>query len=181
MLVMVHKYKFRLAVGSLSSPSSRYIRINGLSAEENAYELIDDVTKQWRRELIINCFSHFEPQQIVNIPLYWRLREDRLIWHWERNGKYSVKSAFRILQEDNNRNTLESSCPTSKPLWKAIWKVVAPNCVKNFLWRVEKDILPTRGRLERKGLRIDTICLICCSEKETPNHLFMHCQLSQFL
>jgi len=30
--------------------------------------------------------------------------------------------------------------------------------VRNFLWRLAKLILPTRGRLEKKGVTLETIC-----------------------
>ncbi|XP_039683130.1 uncharacterized protein [Medicago truncatula] len=55
----------------------------------------------------------------------------------------------------------------------------APPSVQNFLWRLAKDILPTRSRLRRKGVLNDTICPLCFEEEETPEHLFMCCRFSQ--
>jgi hypothetical protein len=51
--------------------------------------------------------------------------------------------------------------------------------VRNFLWRLAKLILPTTGRLEKKGVSFDTIFLLCFSEKESHDHLFILCSLVQ--
>lgn len=60
-----------------------------LPVDAKVYELIDPATKQWRRDVVFSNFSTFEAQQILNIPLSWRLPQDKLIWHWERDGNYS--------------------------------------------------------------------------------------------
>lgn len=55
-----------------------------LSSEALVSELIDAQSRQWNREIIFSCFSHYEAQQIINIPISNRLPEDKLIWHWKR-------------------------------------------------------------------------------------------------
>jgi hypothetical protein len=53
-------------------------------------ELIDIDLKKWKRELVLSSFNEFEANQILNIPLSWRLPDDKKVWSWERNGNYSV-------------------------------------------------------------------------------------------
>lgn len=60
-----------------------------------------------------------------------------------------------------------------------LWKAPIPNKIKNFMWRLAKNILPTRHNLQRKGIVLDTSCPLCHSEAETVEHLFMNCNLSK--
>jgi ribonuclease HI len=143
--------------------------------------LIDTDLKMWKKDVIINTFNEYEAQQILNIPLSWRLPKDMLIWHWEKHGHYSVRSAYHVLKEEGNNGIPETSNTRGKELWKPIWSVKAPNCVRNFLWRLAKFILPTRERLERKGMKIDPQCPLCCAAKESHEHLSMFCPVTQLL
>lgn len=151
------------------------------SLGENAMvcELIDADTKSWDRMKVLDNFVNQEAQQILDIPLSWRLPDDKLMWHWEKDGQYSVRSAYHNLKSLNDQNNPESSVTSDQGLWKAIWKLKVPNCVRNFLWRLAKLILLTRGRLEKKSISLDTICPLCYSEKESREHLFMLCPLVQ--
>lgn len=47
------------------------------------------------------------------------------------------------------------------------------------MWRLAKNILPTRSNLQRKGIALDTSCPSCHSETETAEHLFMNCNISK--
>lgn len=51
-------------------------------------DLIDGDLGQWKRDLIYFSFEQEEITQIVNIPLYLRGIEDKMIWHHEKNGDY---------------------------------------------------------------------------------------------
>ncbi|KAK2436873.1 beta-amylase 3, chloroplastic [Trifolium repens] len=114
--------------------------------------------------LIRDIFSYFEAQQIINLPLSWRLPIDRRIWHWERDGNFSVKSAHHMIKEAGTLNNPESSSSNGSAIWKAVWKIKAPHSVKNFLWRVARNILPTRGRLSKKVLllKIGALLRLAC-------------------
>jgi hypothetical protein len=52
--------------------------------------LIDKDTKQWNRELVVQSFYPHEAKQILSIPISQRLPADKMIWHYERDGEYSV-------------------------------------------------------------------------------------------
>jgi hypothetical protein len=152
---------------------------NVLETDACVSELIDTNTRCWNRNLIREIFSPFEAQQIFNIPLSWRLPNDNMIWHWERHGDYSVRSEHHMIKEVVTLNTPEASSSNNQEIWKAVWKIKAPQNVKNFLWRLARDILPTRGRLKRKRLSLDTICPLCFEAEENRDHLFMRCRLVQ--
>lgn len=88
-------------------------------------DLIDLDTKKWKRGLIASCFNQFEASQITKIQLHFRLPDDRIIWHWEKDGIYSVKSAYHLLIEENARQVPSSSSLLNSKLGKQYGK---PRC-----------------------------------------------------
>jgi hypothetical protein len=58
-----------------------------------------------------------------------------------------------------------------------IWKAQLPNKIKNFMWRLAKNILPTRANLLKKVIHLDVSCPLCHSVDENAQHLSMHCNL----
>lgn len=119
--------------------------VKNLPQDAPVSELIDRDTKNWNRTKVFNTFNLYEANQIINIPISWRLPEDKRIWHWERNGNYSVRSAYHAIQDENNRENPEASSMSDQRLWRAVWNMHVPNSTRNFLWRLARNILPTRG------------------------------------
>lgn len=153
-------------------------QVNILHEDAVVSALIDQDTKQWKRDLIFSIFNTFKARQITSIPLSFRLPEDTFIWDGEKDGKYSVRSAYHLLGEERRKELPASSTTNDKP-WKVIWSINLPNRVNNFLWRTAKNILPTRGNLCKKGIKIDPVCPLCNLEPETSEHLFMRCNFAQ--
>lgn len=50
---------------------------------------------------------------------------------------------------------------------------------KNFMWRLLKNILPTRQNLSKKGITVDLYCPFCHSCTENSNHLFIECAFAK--
>lgn len=65
-------------------------------------DLIHSITKTWNRELMAQIFLPFKVERVMNIPLSSRLLEDTICWDLEKDGQYSVKSAYRALWGDSN-------------------------------------------------------------------------------
>ena len=62
-------------------------------------DLIDPVNKEWKGNIIDNLFYDFEAAIIKNMPLCRSIQDDVLIWPFNSNGVYSVKSGYRYLHE----------------------------------------------------------------------------------
>ena len=66
----------------------------------------------------------------------------------------------------------------SEPLyvidWKKIWQLHIPPKVREFPWRVLRNVLPTKCRLQQRGISIDTICGRG-SSNEDLNHALLTC------
>ncbi|GAU21787.1 hypothetical protein TSUD_329120, partial [Trifolium subterraneum] len=116
-------------------------------------------------------------QNIISLPISFRLPQDTLIWNWEKDGVYSVRSAYHLLCDEKARLQPGPSCPKRSKLWKEIWRAPVPNKVKNFIWRLAKNILPTRTNLHNKGIKLDLQCPLCFREEESSQHLFLKCDI----
>ena len=82
---------------------------------------------------------------------------DRLIWKAEKNGNYSVRSAYRIcIEEVINNDHLR------KPgYWSGIWRLKVPPKVKSLVWRICRDCFPTRVKLRSRGVNCPSECVRC--------------------
>lgn len=108
--------------------------------------LIEDLN-QWDRDKIFRNFEKNEATQIVSIPLSTTGLADKFNWHQEKNGCYLVKSAYHLFYNERDKGRPSGSSTSDDELWKQIWKVPLPNSIRNFLWRLAKNILPTRVNL----------------------------------
>lgn len=55
--------------------------VRNLDEDAIVAELIDTDLKQWKRALVLDSFNEFEANQSLNIPLSWRLPEDKKVWN----------------------------------------------------------------------------------------------------
>jgi hypothetical protein len=51
--------------------------------------------------------------------------------------------------------------------------------LRNFLWKVSLNLLPTKDNLYRKKIAQDPLCPICLQEQETTGHIQWGCRPSQ--
>lgn len=70
-----------------------------LGEEDLVEVLVDPTTRQWNRSLIYSIFNQPEALKIVSIPLSQSLPKDKICWHWEKNGCYTVPSAYHLLSK----------------------------------------------------------------------------------
>ena len=111
---------------------------------------------------------------IASIPLRRRHNGDRLIWHFSRNGIYTVKSGYRLAID------LEGCKGERLPgEWATLWKLQVPPKVKAFLWRACQNILPTRAKLAQKRIEVPTECVMCRSGTEDLFYVFLDCNFSR--
>lgn len=111
-------------------------------------ELIDPVCRKWRVNAIDRVFYGFEASIIKNIPLCRFIQDDVLIWPFNPDGEYSVKSGYKFLQDSHLlQQHGPSTTESMKPLWEKIWTLGVPNKVKHLVWRACKNSIPTKANL----------------------------------
>jgi len=104
-------------------------------------------TKEWNENFIRYVFNAETSNQILQTPLLQSVRVDKATWRFEKNGLYSVCNAYR---EIINSNDVLLHHRVSEN-WNIIWNLKLPPKIKNFLWRICRNCLPTRMRLITKG------------------------------
>lgn len=130
-------------------------------------------------DIISSLFPPCEATLILSIPLSRKLPPDYLIWHYDSKMLFSVKSACKVaislrdLASPSNQSTIGTST------WNKHWRASIPWKVKICAWKACLNILPTRSNLEKKGVAMDNICVLCSSSSESMLHAFLLVQLPE--
>jgi hypothetical protein len=71
--------------------------VSHVTGGPSVQSLIDTTAKAWNVNVIQQVFSPEITRRILDTPLIDQVTDDRLVWKAERNGYYSVKSAYRLV------------------------------------------------------------------------------------
>ena len=133
--------------------------------------LIDHDTKRWRRDRLERIFLPFEVEAILNIPICYHAQEDQLIWVGNKNGTFTVKSAYYVARKILEGNSRENHLLETKSF--VMEKDVALNIlakVRIFVWRLCLDAIPTMLNLSKSGVQVEPICPLCKDDVESIEH-----------
>ena len=98
--------------------------------------LIDKESRSWDIDKVRRVFLPYEADAILGMTISSRPVEDSVIWAWTINGKFSVKSAYRVAQKwlkTQNHNADRGSTSDNTQmcaLWKLVWSLNCPNKLK---------------------------------------------------
>ncbi|XP_026416157.1 uncharacterized protein LOC113311544 [Papaver somniferum] len=82
---------------------------------------------------------------------------------------FSTKSCYDALVGDLEQCNFQ----------KFVWKNNIPHKVSFLLWEGFQNVIPTRLMLRHRGIQVESeLCLFCDAERETTEHMFMHCNFS---
>lgn len=87
---------------------------------------------------------------------------DSMFWQGTSQGTFTVRSAYHMAMQRKAQGGGGV---------KNIWSLQAPSVVKNFAWKVARDMLPTKGNLYKKKISSDPVCPICLQENEDTIHI----------
>jgi hypothetical protein len=151
-----------------------------LGAEATVAALIDADTRWWKTSLIQSIFLPSEAAHICSIALSPGNQPDKLIWRGNSSGLFSVRSAYHLEKERRSRDSGESSSASiSSETWRRIWNLKVPGVVRNFIWRMCHNLLPTKVNLFQRKIVPDTLCPMCGIEPETSGHIIWNCDSSK--
>lgn len=100
--------------------------------------------------------------------------EDKIIWHYDRTGKYTVKSGYKLFMKSRIEEVSSSNNIMSN-IWRKIWKLKIPSKIKHFCWKIINEMLPTRLNLYNRGLNIPMEYPICKNNIESSDHILFCC------
>ncbi|KAK6151721.1 hypothetical protein DH2020_014356 [Rehmannia glutinosa] len=143
-------------------------------------ELIHEDYAGWNVAKLRDVQSN-EVEAILSIPLVSNARKDKIMWHYTKNGIYSVKTGYRVAKQAQGLSCdSTSSSGNDCKIWRWMWRLEIPPEVKIFLWKCLKNILPVKCALARRGIGMDTICSRCGGEEETAVHALRDCPWVSF-
>ena len=90
--------------------------------------------------------------------------KDRVCWGLSKDGRFSIKSTYNILQPPMD--------PTHNTTWNLIWKLKVP---PTFVWLTYHGKVVMNEEMRRRGLRAkpaNPTCHHCIHETESLDHLF---------
>jgi hypothetical protein len=90
-----------------------------------------------------------------------------MLWTPACNHGFEMKSYYNSLQ-------FGESCLFP---WKSIWKVKAPPRIA-FTWTAALGKILMIDNLRRRGPTLINWCCLCRKNKETVNHLLIHCEFT---
>ncbi|KAK6144804.1 hypothetical protein DH2020_021624 [Rehmannia glutinosa] len=132
---------------------------------------------EWDLNKLREFFQESDIAAILAIPIRQCRTEDRNIWHFSKDGNYSVKTGYKIARarydDINNAASASGGC---KKLWRWIWNLPIPPKVQVFLWKCAQGILPTSQALISKGVKMEPYCKRCGEYEETAEHALRDCE-----
>lgn len=162
----------------LLSPTTYKVQssVRFLPPSARVSELINPATGWWNFRLIRTIFNHADADSICRLVLSPLKSRDKLVWNGTKSDIFSVKSAYHM--EKQRREQEAGGCSTAPNLrvfWKLVWSLPAPTVLKNFIWRVCHNLLPTKENLYRKGIVDDPKCSLCQVDSESVCLAFWSC------
>ena len=96
--------------------------------------LIDPTTGTWKKAVIEHIFSPPEAQQILGLPLVLPASQDTLYWPFTPFGTFSVRSAYHMLMNPEQRISPPTNPNTTDcGVWQYIWSLNSPPKIRHFL------------------------------------------------
>jgi hypothetical protein len=143
-------------------------------------QLITKPQMTWDHSLIDSLFLPYDAKAIKQIPLTNQNHADKLIWLGNTHGDYSVRSGYRFLVDEEDKNLPGSSMPNPlQDLWNSIWTLKVPKKCQMFAWRATREALPTKLNLQKRHIPIGTTCEICGKKDEDTIHALWSCKQLQ--
>ncbi|XP_059458269.1 uncharacterized protein LOC132187853 [Corylus avellana] len=150
--------------------------IHILPRDATVSALLNSDTRWWDTDLVHNVFNEEEAREICGMVVCPNTRSDRLVWAGEKNGVFTVRSAYHLAKALGLRE--EGSCSEDtrlKRVWKGIWKIRGASVVKTFMWQACNNILPTKEVLHKRKITQDPLCPIYGLKTETVGHILWSC------
>ncbi|CAN1817880.1 LINE-1 retrotransposable element ORF2 protein [Linum perenne] len=140
-----------------------------------AEDWLSNDRREWNLQVISNSCNRMETSAILKIPVGPKNEEDPWVWHFDKRGTFSVKSAYHTLRREETGQSLSYLRNANEKIWKWLWSTQIPPKIKFFLWRATNNALATSKNLWRRNCGDSPICQVCNREEETVIHCLFDC------
>ncbi|KAK1568237.1 hypothetical protein Q3G72_022047 [Acer saccharum] len=115
---------------------------------------------------------------VTSIPISTSGGQDFLSWHYDKAGRYSVKSGYRLAILETIRES-SSNVSLTKKWWNTLWRLNIPPKVRVFMWRACLNALPSLTNLWSRKVVEERSCVRCLSAIESSEHALFWCPESR--
>lgn len=122
---------------------------------------------------------------ILWIPLCTTNISDTRAWNFERNGFFSIRSAYKMIIDTKLRREAwldgasgSSSNDRDPDSWKLLWKTSVPGKMRMFLWILAKHSLPTEDVRAHRNMSTSSACGLCGAE-DSWRHSMLECSVAR--
>ncbi|CAN1853551.1 Putative ribonuclease H protein At1g65750 [Linum perenne] len=123
---------------------------------------------QWDIEKLMNMLPADQVSVVIGMsPPREESGEDQWAWSGEPNGKFSIKSAYWLLY--NQDNSTDHDC------WKLCWKWKGPNRIRHFLWLAMQEKLLNNSERFKRHMTSTAACEHCLHTSESVVHVLRDC------
>lgn len=106
-------------------------------------------------------------------------QKDKLVWHFERNDGYTVKSEYHIARQIRRITSKSNSadlCPNSlyiiEVFWRKTWSINLSSKLSIFLWSMLSEKLLTNLAIHKRIYEVASDCALC-GVPESCKHIFL--------
>ncbi|CAN1811144.1 Putative ribonuclease H protein At1g65750 [Linum perenne] len=146
------------------------LNIQGVNASLCVADAIS-VNGEWNSDFIFSVLPRDIALQVIGMtPPRNNIGHDSFTWGLEPNGKFTVSSAYQLLNE--------LSPDLRDPIWDGIWRWPGPNRIKHFLWLATHKRLLTNEERSRRHLTNQVVCPRCSLHTESISHVLLECQFA---
>jgi hypothetical protein len=139
-------------------------------------ELINPVTATWDEDLVRSILE-IDANRILQIPITSG-RDDCVAWHYNRNGVFSVRSAYHCQWKEKygaRIAAMQGGSTSNHQIWKNLWKLQVPGKIKIFGWRALRGLMSCNAILANRHIIPDGGCPVCHNGAEDIKHLMFMC------
>lgn len=140
-------------------------------------DLIDYSRGCWREALVKHVFLPCDAELIPSLALCESWPLDKLIWHYNPHGLFTVQSAYHMLVGDAYDDSGSSSSLVHKP-WRALWRCNIPSRIKMFGWRACVGSLPTALNISSRIPGFSMAYGVCGHPEEMDTHALLECPIA---
>lgn len=130
---------------------------------------------QWNETIIRGVCLYFIAEEILKIPLSNAGTADVSFWKLDPNGKYSVRSGYRLGIGVGVSYANLSNSEVSQNWWRFLWAMSIPPKIRLFWWRAVHDFIPTGFNLHRNHVPVSGWCHLCIFLEDTTSHALFFC------
>uniref|UniRef100_A0A803PEY3 Reverse transcriptase zinc-binding domain-containing protein n=1 Tax=Cannabis sativa TaxID=3483 RepID=A0A803PEY3_CANSA len=134
---------------------------------QSVADLMYRSTRKWNLGYLRYLFGSDMGTKIGGIQINVNASTDTLIWKNSLVGKFSVKGAYWVEQQERFGE--------KEDLWRWIWNSKIHPRLSLLLWRVCSNVLPTGDKFPSVEVNF---CPLCHTAPESPLHLFTKCSIA---